>query len=96
MAVAPTSIENYHEHRRSGKLGTQAQLIFDFLKKHWNKNWSRMEIAECTGLRLSSVCGRVAELLESKLIEERPERPCSVTQKTITPVRVSRAHITRN
>lgn len=93
MSVAHTSVENYHEHRRSGKLGAQAQQILDFLKSNWTKNWSRLEIAASLDLRLSSVCGRINELIEARLVEERPERPCSITGKTVKPVRVSRALI---
>lgn len=87
---ASTSIENYHEHRRSGALGAQAQAILDFLAKHPNKNWSRSEIERATGIRLSSVCGRINELLKEELITERPERACGVTGKTIRPVRIKR------
>lgn len=85
-----TSVQNYHEHRRSGKLGEQAQTILDFLVARPNKNYSRAELAEATGLRLSSVCGRVNELLEANHITERAKRPCLVTGKTICPVRVKR------
>ncbi|MDO9252566.1 MAG: helix-turn-helix domain-containing protein [Hydrogenophaga sp.] len=85
-----TSIDNYHEHRRSGELGAQAKAILDFLKKHPNKNWSRAEIERATGIRLSSVCGRVNELTSKGLITDRPERPCGVTGKTIRPVRFKR------
>lgn len=88
---ASTSIENYHEHRRSGKLGAQAQVILDFLAENPGKNWSRSELALATSIRLSSVCGRVNELLKAKLITERPERICSVTKKTIRPVRIKRS-----
>ena len=85
-----TSIQNYHEHRNSGRLGTQAQLILDFLARHPNQNWSRAELAEALSLRLSSVCGRVNELIEAKRLTARPERKCGITGKTITPVRVRR------
>ncbi len=85
-----TSIQNYHEHRRSGKLGDQAQQVLDFLTARPNSNYSRAELAEATGLRLSSVCGRVNELVERGYITERPQRPCLITGKTISPVRVKR------
>lgn len=90
--LSATSVQNYHEHRNSGKLGAQAQQILDFLTEHPNQNFSRAEISESTGVRLSSVCGRVSELLEDKLITERPERHCGITGKTITPVRVARGN----
>lgn len=96
MSVAQTSIENYHAHKRSGRLGAQAQQILDFLQQNWTQNWSRMEIAERLSLRLSSVCGRVNELVEAGLVEERAERPCSMTGKTIKPVRAARTHLKQN
>jgi predicted transcriptional regulator len=96
MAVAPTSIENYHEHKRSGKLSHQEQQIVDFLKAHWSRNWSRLEIARDTGLPVASVCGRVNKLVDEGYVEPDPKRPCSITGKTVSPVRISRAHITKN
>ena len=85
-----TSIANYHEHRRSGKLGEQAQAILDFLAARKNSNFSRAELAEHLGLRLSSVCGRINELIKGGHVTERPKRSCLITGKTICPVRIKR------
>lgn len=86
-----TSIDNYHLHQRSGKLGDQEQAVLDFLAQHPGKNFSRSELSEAIALRLSSVCGRVNKLLELGLISERSKRACSITGKTISPVRIVRA-----
>ena len=84
MSVAFTSIDAYKEHKAQGKVGTQAQHILDFLA--FGKDYSRREIAGLTGLELSSVCGRVNELLEIGALKEVMPRKCKVTGKTIKPV----------
>ena len=84
MSVAETSIVAYKEHKAQGKVGTQAQHILDFLI--FGKDYSRREIAGITGLELSSVCGRVNELLEIGALKEVMPRKCKVTGKTIKPV----------
>lgn len=88
MTVATTSIENYREHKSSGKLGDQSREIVKFLALRTDRDWSRAELAEAMGLRLSSVCGRVNELLHSQHIEPGPSRACTVTGKKINPVRL--------
>lgn len=84
MAVADTSIEAYREHKGEGLAGKQAETILKNLKE--GKDYSRREIARELGMELSSVCGRVNELLQVGLLEEAPKRRCSVTHKTIHPV----------
>jgi len=86
-----TSIENYHEHRRSGKLSAQEQEIIDFLKRYPDRNWTRSEISEEIGMRLSSVCGRVNKLVKERYIRARPVRNCSITGQPVTTVRIPRA-----
>jgi hypothetical protein len=85
--IATTSVENYRAHRDSGKLGEQAQAIVDFLARHGSRDWSRAELSEALDMRLSSVCGRVNELLRSRHIDAAPVRPCSVTGKRVNTVR---------
>jgi len=84
MTVASTSINAYKEHRASGKLGAQAQEIFNAMQ--FNVTYSRRELVKLTGLELSSVCGRVNELVSIGLLIEMPARKCMVTGKTIKPV----------
>jgi hypothetical protein len=85
MTVANTSIEAYDEHKAAGKVGAQAHMILGILNS--DQNYSRREIAKVAGIELSSVCGRVNELLAVGLLVEDPKRKCSVTGKTINPVR---------
>jgi hypothetical protein len=85
--IADTSVTAYREHRDTGKLGRQASFI---LEQMGDKTYSRRELARHTGLELSSVCGRVNELLAIGLLEEVDSRRCSITGKTIHPVRLTR------
>ena len=84
MSVAGTSIQAYNEHRASGKLNNQSQHILDCMK--FGIAYSRRELIGLTGLELSSICGRVNEMLSAGILKEAPQRKCSVTNKTITPV----------
>ena len=84
MSVAFTSVDAYNQHKAQGKTSTQAQHILDFLA--FGKDYSRREISGLTGLELSSVCGRVNELLSVGALKEVVPRKCKVTGKTIKPV----------
>lgn len=46
---------------------------------HRNPGATRNEIARATGLGIQSVCARVGDLLDARLIHRGPRRPCSVT-----------------
>lgn len=84
MSVAITSMFAYQEHKESGKMGKQARSILH--KMDLNKDYSRREIVELTGLELSSVCGRINELLQIGVLKEVSQRKCKITGKTIKPV----------
>ena len=84
MTVADTSIKAYKEHIATGKVGAQAQSILEFMNP--GEAYSRRELAVLTGLELSSICGRVNELLSIGLLVEGVKRKCRVTKKTISPI----------
>lgn len=88
MNVATTSIEAFREHKASGKLGAQAREIVEFLALHTDRDWSRAELSEALALRLSSVCGRVNELLHSQHVELGVTRACQITGKKVNTVRL--------
>lgn len=88
MTAAETSIEAYRDHRTSGRLGDQARSIVEFLAVRTGTDWSRGELADTMRLRLSSVCGRVNELLASGHIEVATVRPCRMTGKRVETVRL--------
>lgn len=52
-------------------LGEKQRLVYEAIDRH--RGASRSELATLTGLRLSSVCGRVNELVASGMV-----RPCGV------------------
>jgi hypothetical protein len=85
--IADTSVTAYHEHRDTGKLSRQANTILSQMRS--DTDYSRRELARHTGLELSSVCGRVNELLAIGLLEELASRRCSITGKTVHPVKLS-------
>ena len=84
MSVAQTSIEAYHNHQKEGKVGHQAIQILTMMELC--KDYSRRELAAISGIDLSSICGRVNELLQLGMLKEGPKRKCKATGKTINPV----------
>lgn len=87
--IASTSIQNYREHRDSGKLGTQARAVLEFFRRlPPGKEFSRLELSRAIDMRLSSVCGRVNELVSAGFLEPAPHRKCNVSGKTVSPVRL--------
>jgi len=91
MTVASTSIDAYIDHRASGRMGAQAARVFHLIASSPQPDISRAEIAAQLGERLSSVCGRVNELLDLKVIEQAGQRKCLMTGRTIRPVRLAEA-----
>lgn len=61
--VNPTSIQAYYDQVVEGRATTQRQAIYECLL--WAAQpLTRLQIAERTGIRLSSVCGRVNAMLD--------------------------------
>lgn len=83
--VRDTSKAAYREFKESGQLGRQAQKIYDFLK-HKGRPMTRAEIEHDTRIRISSVSGRVKEMLKCGRIKEAPKRKCRITKFIATPV----------
>ncbi len=86
MTVADTSIEAYEEHKAEGKVGAQSNMILKKMRP--NTNYSRRELSRLTGIDLSSICGRVNEMLSVGLLVEDAQRKCLITSKKINPVRI--------
>ena len=87
--VRTTSIISYDELKGNGKQPKQKDIIFGVLKKNVSP-MSLQEICNKTGMALNSVSGRVNDLKKANQVVEAPKRKCSVTCKTITPVRALR------
>lgn len=88
MAVKDTSRKAYREMQDSGALGRQA---LDVLAHVALSSWcmTRSEIAEQTGIRMSSVCGRVNDLVAVGMLEPVGKRQCRVTGRTAEQVQVT-------
>jgi hypothetical protein len=87
MSVADTSLDAYRAHRDSGELGAQQRKVMLFFHTFGGQH-TRSELAEKIPMRLSSVCGRVNELVELGYLTEGPRRLCSVTQRNAHPVKL--------
>lgn len=87
MTIAATSAAAYRAHHETGRVSAQQQTILDALEMGFAM--SRREIADETGLELSSVCGRVNELLQIGLLVQVPTRRCNLTGRTVHPVMIA-------
>lgn len=88
LAIA-TRNENFFRHRDSGALGAQQTRVMLAVHAQPQRNWSLRELAKATGLEINAVSGRVNELKTLGYLEECPPRSCSVSGRTITPVRAT-------
>lgn len=91
MTVRDTSIDAYHA--LGPKLGQQQRTIVAFLAKRCERDWTRGELSEATGLRLSSCCARCHELRKLHIIDELPRRPCRTTGVQAHPIRLAAAQL---
>lgn len=85
-AVAETSIDAYHAIRRDGSLTRQQALVMGVIEA--GRDYSLREIARLTDLDTSTVSGRVNELRAAGKLELGTTRPCTLSRKTIHPVRL--------
>lgn len=85
-SVQETSIECYHAIRDEGRLSKQQSAVMEVIRK--GRDYSLQEISRLTGLAINAVSGRVNELKESGVLEQAETRKCSVTGRTVRPVRL--------
>lgn len=85
MSVRDTSIEAYGEINFSGLIGQQAQSILDAMSK--DRDYSLQEICVQTGIPINAVSARCNELKKGQHIIETDKRRCSITKRTIHPLR---------
>ena len=87
--VRTTSIIAFNDLKATKKHKTQKELIFDTLRD--NKTpMSLQEICDRTNFQINAVSGRVNDLKKANQVVEAPTRKCTITRKTITPVRALR------
>jgi|TARA_X000001382_G_scaffold1833_1_gene2220 predicted transcriptional regulator len=84
-----TSLMAYDELKTSGKQPKQKDIILNVLKG-CDKALSLQEICNKTGMAINAVSGRVNDLKKANQVVEATKRKCSVTCKTITPVKALR------
>ena len=87
--VRNTSIIAFNDLKVTNKHRTQKQIILDALRE--NKTpMSLQEICDRTNFQINAVSGRVNDLKKSNQVVEASTRKCTITRKTITPVRALR------
>ena len=69
-----TKREAFIEHKTSGKLCAQSLRVLECVRNAGECGMTRHEIADELKIPLSSVCGRVNELLGSKLQQRAGQR----------------------
>lgn len=77
MGVRDTSVEAYDAANASGLVGAQSLAILNTISEasqHGHRNMTRREIAAATGIEISSVSGRVNELVKRGLLYEQEQR----------------------
>ena len=87
--VRTTSIIAYNDLKSSGKQPTQKQIILNTLREN-KEPMSLQEICDRTNFQINAVSGRVNDLKKSNQVVEARTRKCTITRKTITPVRALR------
>lgn len=82
-----TSLEAYSELQSNGKGSRQCDLILS--KLNHGQNYTLREIQQITGYEINVVSGRVNDLKKVGALEHTSfKRACSVTGKTVQPVKL--------
>lgn len=80
--IAVTSREAFKGIKALGINSRQGRDIITFLRARRGQ-WSRSELSEELGIRLSSICARVNELMAKGLIKSWGTRKCRITGKKV-------------
>jgi hypothetical protein len=84
--VRSSSLAAYDRAGRDGTLSKQQALIMAHITP--GRDYSLQELVRLTGLPVNVISGRCNELRTAKLLEHGPDRKCSLTTRTIHPVRL--------
>ncbi|KWZ53316.1 hypothetical protein WK57_30475 [Burkholderia ubonensis] len=87
--ASTTSFLAYVSVRDDGTVANQQAKILALLRTIPATALSRLDIANLTGIRLSSVCARIAELRDEGLVFEPGTRRCPHTGKTVKVVQAT-------
>lgn len=86
MTVASTSIAAYHDIKADGTVSRRQAQVMAAMKE--GRDYSLQELVMLTGLAINIVSGRVNELKNDAHLEHGPTRKCSITTRTVHPVRL--------
>ena len=88
--IRAASIEAYDDIKDSGVGMTQEHLILAFLSRlnPAPKDWTLKEISRALRMEINAVSGRVNGLKKRGVLSECTKRPCRITGRLVTPVRV--------
>lgn len=81
-----TSLMAYDELKSNGKQSKQTEVILSKLSH--GRDYSLREIQQLTGYEINAVSGRCNDLKKMHMLNECQKRKCTVTGKTITPLRL--------
>ena len=84
--VADTSVETYHALQREGGLSRQQGQVMAVIRA--GRDYSLQELVKLTGLPVNVISGRCNELRAAKRLEHGPTRKCSLTGRSVHPVRL--------
>jgi uncharacterized protein YggE len=84
--IQDTSLEAYDGLKSSGTQSKQSEVILSHLQQ--GRDYSLREIQKITGYEINAVSGRVHDLKQLNLLVEADKRKCTITGKTIKPVRL--------
>jgi hypothetical protein len=92
--VRDTSLDAYEALVSCGTLGHQSQVIMQFitLRSSAGLDLSLRELCLLTGFEINAVSGRCWELKAKRMIEEAPKRKCSISRRTVHPLRLPTNH----
>jgi hypothetical protein len=88
--IRSASTESYKKIQDSGIGLTQEKLILDFMDKFHTapSNWTLKELSRALRMEINAVSGRVNGLKKRGAVSECTKRPCRITGRLVTPVRV--------
>jgi hypothetical protein len=89
MITSETSLQAYLSVRDDGTVANQQSKILALLRTIPATALSRLDIANLTGIRLSSVCARVAELRAEGHVIEPSTRKCPHTGQTVKVIQAA-------
>lgn len=83
--VASTSIATYYAIKRDGTVSARQAQILAAVKP--GRDYTLQELVKLTGLPVNVVSGRCFELKDSGALVLADKRTCTVTGRTVAPVK---------